>query len=111
MRTVARRIPAAPRLVLSVGDVTFDLASKRVQRNGREIALKPKEFAFLEYLMTNAGTVVTRAMIEDAIWARHSEISSNVIDVYIRRLRAKLECDGMSQIIFTVRGLGYRLGP
>lgn len=110
LRTVARRIPAPPRLVLTAGDVTFDLASKRVRRDGRDIQLKPKELAFLEYLMTNAGVVVTRAMIEEAIWARHSEISSNVIDVYVRRLRAKLEFDGMPQIIFTIRGIGYRFG-
>src|SRR6185437_4928298 len=102
LRTVARRIPAAPRLVLTAGDVTFDLASKRVTRQGREIALKAKELAFLEYLMANAGVVVTRVMIEEAIWNRRTEISSNVIDVYVRRLRAKLECDGMPQIIFTV---------
>jgi DNA-binding response OmpR family regulator len=110
LRTVARRTPAPPRLVLTAADVTFDLASRRVQRGGREIDLKPKELAFLEYLMTNPGVVLTRAMIEDAIWARHSEISSNVIDVYVRRLRTKLECDGMPQIIFTVRGIGYRFG-
>lgn len=111
LRTVARRIPAPPRLVLRVGDVTFDLATKRVRRRDREIELKPKELALLEYLMTNPGVVLTRTKIEDAIWARHSEISSNVIDVYIRRLRTKLECDGMPPVIFTVRGIGYRFGP
>jgi DNA-binding response OmpR family regulator len=110
LRTIARRLPVPPRRVLEVEDVTFDLATKRVHRAGREIVLKAKELAFLEYLMMNAGVVVTRAMIEEAIWARHSEICSNVVDVYIRRLRSKLEADGLPQIIFTVRGVGYRFG-
>jgi DNA-binding response OmpR family regulator len=110
LRTVARRAPAPPRMVLEAGDIRFDLASRQVVRQGRRIELKAKELAFLEYLMSNAGVVLTRAMIEQAIWARHSEISSNVIDVYVRRLRSKLECDGMSQVIFTVRGIGYRFG-
>lgn len=111
LRTLARRAGVPPRTVLCVGDVTFDATSKHVERNGRTITFTARELAYLEYFMKNAGIVVTRAMLENALWDRDSELSSNAVEVYIRRLRAKLEVDGMSRLITTLHGVGYRFGP
>lgn len=110
LRSLTRRPTATPRTVLAVEDLIFDLASKRVKRGDREIELTARELAFLEYFMKNAGIVLTRTMLEKALWDREAEISSNVIDVYVRRLRAKLDLDGFPPLITTIRGVGYRLG-
>lgn len=110
LRSVTRRSGARPRLVLEVGDLVFDVAAKRVTRGGRAVELTARELAFLEYFMRNAGIVVTRTMLERALWAGDAEVSSNVIDVYVRRLRSKLEFGDLPPLIQTVRGIGYRLG-
>ncbi len=109
LRSASRRegIPAAS--VLEVDDVRFDLGSRRVTRAGREIALTARELAFLEYFMRNAGRVLTRGMIETALWDGASETSSNVVDVYVRRLRMKIDAHG-TPLLHTVRGIGYRMG-
>jgi DNA-binding response OmpR family regulator len=111
LRTLARRARVPPRTTLRVGDVTFDTSSKHVERKGRTITFTARELAYLEYFMTNAGIVVSRAMLENALWDRDSELSSNAVEVYIGRLRAKLEVDGMSRLITTLHGVGYRFGP
>jgi DNA-binding response OmpR family regulator len=111
LRSITRRDPAALRLELRVEDVTFDLASRRVTRGGAEIPLTTREAAYLEYFMRNAGLVVTRHMLETALWDGASQATSNVIDVYVRRLRAKLESEGRPRLLHTVRGAGYRFGP
>jgi two-component system OmpR family response regulator len=109
LRSVARReSPPGPAL-LTVGDLTFDLASRRVTRGSRAIDLTARELAFLEYFMRNAGRVLTRPMIETALWDRTSETTSNVVDVYIRRLRLKIDANGEPALLQTVRGIGYRL--
>lgn len=108
LRSLARRLPSAPVAELRVGDVTMDLATREVTRGARTIALTARESAFLEYLMRNAGRLLTRGMIESALWERDRETSSNVIEVYVRRLRAKLTVEGESDLIHTVRGAGYR---
>jgi two-component system OmpR family response regulator len=81
-----------------------------VRRAGRTIDLTARETAFLEYFMRNAGRLVTRRMIEDALFERESDTTSNVVDVYVSRLRAKLTLRGEPQILHTVRGAGYRFG-
>jgi two-component system, OmpR family, copper resistance phosphate regulon response regulator CusR len=111
LRSVTRREPAAPRLDLQVADVVFDLASRRVTRSGREIPLTSREAAYLEYFMRNVGLIVTRGMIETALWDDEAQTNSNVIDVYVRRLRKKLQRDGGPSLLHTVRGSGYRFGP
>ncbi|HEY1654795.1 MAG TPA: response regulator transcription factor [Candidatus Tumulicola sp.] len=110
LRTLARRAGAPPRTVLRVGNLTFDTAAKHVERDGRTIQLTSRELAYLEYFMKNAGIVVTRAMLESALWNRDSELSSNAIEVYVRRLRSKIEFDGMPRLITTYHGIGYRFG-
>jgi DNA-binding response OmpR family regulator len=110
LRTLARRAAVAPRLVLHVDSLCFDTTTKLVTRAGREVQLTGKELAYLEYFMRNAGHVVTRPMLEDALWDRTAELSSNVIDVYIGRLRSKIESPDLPPLLVTVRGVGYRFG-
>ncbi len=111
LRSLGRRLPAPVTNELRVADVVLDLATRRVTRTGRPIELTTRDTAYLEYLMRNAGRLLTPRMIEDAVWERDSENISNVIAVYIRRLRAKLSLAGEAPLIHTVRGAGYRFGP
>ncbi|MDQ2858398.1 MAG: response regulator transcription factor [Candidatus Eremiobacteraeota bacterium] len=111
LRSLGRRIPASAINELRVADVVLDLATRRVTRAGRPIDLTTRDTAYLEYMMRNAGLLLTQRMIEDAVWERDSENVSNVIAVYVRRLRAKLSAAGEAPLIATVRGAGYRFGP
>ena len=111
LRSVARRPPVSIENQLQVGNLCFDLASRHVSRGARSIDFTARELAFLEYFMRNTGRVLTRPMIEDALWSRTSETTSNVVDVYVRRLRIKIDAEGEPPLIHTVRGIGYRMGP
>lgn len=104
-----RRGGAAPQTRLSVGDLEMDLLARTVKRAGRPIELLPREFALLEYLMRNAGSVVTRTMMLENVWDYHFDPQTNVIDVHIARLRQKIDKDFPSPLIHTVRGAGYSL--
>ena len=110
LRTLARRASEPPRAVLRVDNLTLDTTTRRVERDGRLIQLTSRELAYLEYFMRNVGIVVTRTMLENALWTRDSEPQSNAVEVYVRRLRAKLEFAGMPRLITTVHGIGYRFG-
>lgn len=111
LRTIVRRSSAQSLSAqLNAAGVKFDLGSRRAWRGSREIELTARETGFLEYLMRNAGRLVTRPMIEDALFGRESETTSNVVDVYVSRLRSKLTAGGEPQILHTVRGAGYRFG-
>lgn len=92
-----------------VGDLTLDLLKHKVDRAGRDITLSSKEFSLLEFLMRNAGNVVTRTMIAEQVWDVHFDTSSNVIDVYIKYLRSKINEGHAKKLIETVRGRGYVL--
>ena len=94
---------------LSVGSLTLDRLARVASRNGRRIELLTKEFQLLEYLMRHAGQVVTRTMMMEAIWDYSFNPGTNVIDVHIGRLRAKVDSDGEPPMMRTVRGAGYRL--
>ena len=95
--------------LLSVGDLTMDTAAKVVKRGGKEIPLSAKEYALLEYLMHNAGIVLSREQIENHIWNFDYEGGTNVVDVYIRYLRKKIDEGYDKKLIHTVRGRGYVL--
>ena len=95
--------------LLSVGDLTMDTAAKVVKRGGKEIPLSAKEYALLEYLMHNAGIVLSREKIENHIWNFDYEGGKNVVDVYIRYLRKKIDEGYDKKLIHTVRGRGYVL--
>jgi two-component system copper resistance phosphate regulon response regulator CusR len=110
LRSITRREPSPPRLELCVEDVVLDLATRRVTRAGIEIQMTAREVAYLEYFMRNAGLLITRTMIEAALWTDDAEVTSNVIDVYVRRLRAKLTSKSRPSLLHTVRGAGYRFG-
>ncbi len=95
--------------VLRVGDLHIDLAARRAERAGRPLELTAKEFALLEYLARHAGEVVTRTMIAQHVWDIDFDTFSNVIDVYIRYLRRKVDDPFETKLIQTRRGVGYVL--
>ncbi len=109
LRALLRRQQPYKQGRLEMGDLVVDPVTHSVEREGRPIELTPKEFALLEYLMYHSNQVVTREMIEQHIWNYDFECESNVIDVYIRRLRRKIDTPFAVQLLTTVRGVGYRL--
>jgi DNA-binding response OmpR family regulator len=110
LRSVRRREGGPRSTQIHAGDVTFDTSKHRAWRGEQELDLTAREVALLEYFMRNAGQVVTRQMITDVVWGFDTAVASNVIDVYVRRLRTKLEPRGSRRLLHTVRGLGYRFG-
>ena len=94
---------------LQVADLSLDLSTYKVTRAGKEIELTSKEYALLEYLMRNAGKIVTRTMISEHVWDIHFDTFTNVIDVYINYLRNKIDAGSKKKLIQTVRGRGYML--
>jgi two-component system OmpR family response regulator len=110
IEALARRgTTALTPLVLRVGDLSLDLASRRVSRAGRPIELKPKEFSLLEYFMRHAGRVLTRTMLLEHVWDYAFDPQTNVIDVHVSRLRGKLDKGFDKPLLHTVRGAGYML--
>jgi DNA-binding response OmpR family regulator len=109
LRSLARRPATLIESVLQFGDLVFNSEKREAHRGSRCLNLTAKEGLFLEVLMRNPGRTVTRRMLEDRLWDRESDRSSNVLDVYARRLRKKLTEGGEPQLVHTLRGLGYRL--
>jgi two-component system, OmpR family, response regulator len=107
LRTIARKTPCAVR-ELVVGNVRLDLVTRAVSRDECTIPLTARETAFLEFFMRRPGQIVTRAMLENAFWEHGRYIESNVAEVYVSRLRGKLQLRGSEPLIRTVRGAGYR---
>jgi len=103
------RDKAGPVTRLTVGDLEMDLLARTVHRAASRIDLQPREFRLLEYLMRHAGEVVTRTMLLEKVWDYHFDPQTNVIDVHISRLRAKIDKDYPKPLLHTVRGSGYRL--
>jgi len=95
--------------VYRVGDLELDRLSHRVSRAGKDIPLQPREFRLLEYLMRHAGQVVTRTMLLENVWDYHFDPQTNVIDVHVSRLRAKVDKGFDSALLHTVRGAGYMI--
>ncbi len=92
-----------------VGDLVLDRLAHKVSRGGTVIALQPREFRLLEYLMRNAGQVVTRTMLLEQVWDYHFDPQTNVIDVHVSRLRGKIDKGFEKPLIHTVRGAGYMI--
>jgi len=109
VRALLRRDGAMRSPQLRVGDLVMDTLTREVRRGGRSIELTAKEYAILEYLMRNPNVVVTRTMIEVHAWDAEFSGGSNVIDVYVSRLRVKLDDGDGRTLIQTVRGAGYRM--
>ena len=106
---VRRRTPAEVETTLAVDDLEVDLLARQVTRSDTRIDLQPREFRLLEYLMKHAGQVVTRTMLLEHVWDYHFDPQTNVIDVHISRLRAKIDKDFEKPLLHTVRGAGYCL--
>jgi two-component system OmpR family response regulator len=96
---------------LAVGDLELDLLTRTVRRSGKPIELLPREFSLLEYLMRNAGHVVTRTMLLEHVWDYHFDPQTNVVDVHVSRLRQKIDKSFEYPLLHTVRGAGYCLRP
>jgi DNA-binding response OmpR family regulator len=109
MRTILRRPEAALPPVLKVGDLVLDPVARTVERVGRPITLTAKEFVLLEFLMRNAGQVLTREQLLGHLWDEEFDSFSNVVDVHIKNLRKKIGDGDGRRLLETVRGVGYRL--
>lgn len=110
VETLGRRQSGdVPVTVLKAGDLEMDLLARKVTRGDTKIDLQPREFRLLEYLMRNAGQVVTRKMLLEKVWDYHFDPQTNVIDVHVSRLRSKIDKDFDEPLLHTVRGSGYRL--
>lgn len=109
IRAMTRKHTGNRSNVFTLADLTVDTRRQRVERGGREIALLPKEFAILEHLIRNKGAVISREQLEDRIWNYEYSGSSNNVDVYMSRLRKKLDEGYDVKLIHTVRGAGWVL--
>lgn len=109
VEVLLRRRQSAPATVLRVGELELDLIARTARRAGAPLDLLPLEFRLLEFLVRNAGQVLTRTMIFEAVWGYRFDPGTNVIDVHIGRLRRKVDAGGQPALIHTVRGAGYRL--
>jgi two-component system, OmpR family, response regulator len=99
----------AKETILRVGDLAIDLISRTASRHGKDIQLLPREFQLLEYLARNEGRVVSRAMLLQHVWDLHFDPSTNIIDVYVGRVRRKVDDGQAYPLIHTIRGIGYCL--
>ena len=109
LRAMTRKHAGSRSNIFTLADLTVDTRRQRVERGGREIALLPKEFAILEHLIRNKGAVISREQLEDRIWNYEYSGSSNNVDVYMSRLRKKLDEGYEVKLIHTVRGAGWVL--
>ena len=108
VRAMLRRKLDEKETILTCGDLTLDLISREVYRNNKLIQLTTKEFAILEYFLRNKGRVLTKSQIAEHVWNFEFVYQSNIIEVYIRYLRKKIDDDYEKKLIHTVRGVGYR---
>jgi DNA-binding response OmpR family regulator len=109
VKALLRRGPVTRSSVLRVADLEVDRFTQQVRRAGRRIELTPKEYALLEYLATSPGRVFSRTMIIEHVWDQSFEGLTNIVDVYVRHLRAKVDDPFPLKLIRTVRGVGYGL--
>jgi DNA-binding response OmpR family regulator len=109
VKALLRRGPITRLSVLRVGDLEIDRFTQQVRRGGRRIELTAKEYALLEYLATNPGHVFSRTMIIEHVWDQSFEGLTNIVDVYVRHLRSKVDDPFPVKLIRTVRGVGYGL--
>ncbi len=112
VNALARRAvaPLRERTVLKADDLTMDRLERTVRRGNREIDLLPLEFKLLEFLLLNAGQVVTRTMLLERVWGFHFDPRTNIVETHLSRLRGKIETEGSAPMISTIRGAGYVIG-
>lgn len=109
IRALFRREISDGSHIIRAGKLSMDTLTREVKRANKSMILTPKEYALLEYFMRNPNIVITRRMLEDHVWDFSLESESNLVDVYIRRLRQKIDEEEEDSLIETVRGVGYRL--
>ncbi len=109
VKALLKRGPVSRADTLRVGDLELDRLSQKVRRGGRRIELTSKEYALLEYLMTNAGRVLSRTMIIEHVWDQSFDGATNIVDVYVKHLRGKIDDPCETKLIHTVRGVGYSI--
>lgn len=109
LRAVSRRGPIATSVLLKVGDLQMDTATRNVSRAARSIGLTPREYSLLELLMRNAGRPLSRNTILERVWGFESEVEENTVEAFIKLLRQKVEVGFEAKLIHTVRGIGYCL--
>ena len=107
IRSMLRRSVVEKSTQLRVGDLVLDTITHKAKRGSVEIELTAREYALLEYLMRNADRVLSRSVITQHVWNYNFATDSNLVDVYINRLRNKIEVDGASRLIHSIRGVGY----
>jgi len=110
VKALLRRGPVSRSSVVRVGDLELDRLSQQVRRAGKRIDLTSKEYSLLEYLMSNAGRVLSRTMIIEHVWDQSFDGITNIVDVYVRHLRSKVDDPYDHKLIRTVRGVGYSIG-
>jgi len=107
VRALVRRGGDVKSTVLRVADLSLDTTTHQAERGGRTIELTTREYRLLEYLMRSAGRICTRMMILEKVWDYHFDPGSNIVDVYVRKLRDKIDADSPVKLLHTVRGSGY----
>ena len=107
VRALVRRGGDVKSAVLRVADLSLDTTTHRAERGGRTIELTSREYRLLEYLMRSAGRICTRMMILEKVWDYHFDPGSNIVDVYVRKLRDKIDADSKVKLLQSVRGSGY----
>jgi DNA-binding response OmpR family regulator len=109
LRAVKRRAPVPQLPKLQVGNLSLDPATRQVSRDGVAVLLTRTEYNLLERLMDRAGKVVSRRSLIEAVWGFEREIEENTLDAFVRLLRGKIDIEGQSKLIHTVRGVGYMI--
>ena len=109
IRALLRRNENQKLSVLTIDNLTIDLLAHKVTRGGNEIILTPKEFSILEYLMRNKNKIVSRTKLIEHVYDYHFDTETNIVDVYINKLRSKVDQNQEKQLIHTVRGVGYTI--
>jgi two-component system copper resistance phosphate regulon response regulator CusR len=109
VRALLRRRPALAPATIAIGDLQIDTVAQRVSRAGRQVVLTAREYSLLEYLARRSGEVVTRAAIIEHVWDDNYDSVSNLVEVYVQRLRRKIDDDQELKLIRTRRGAGYTL--
>jgi DNA-binding response OmpR family regulator len=111
VKALLRRSPTAVNSTLKIADLEVDRMSRKVSRAGKRIELSPKEYSLLEYLVLNPNRVLSRTMIMDRVWDQSFEGLTNIVDVYVRQVRRKIDEGFEPKLIRTVRGIGYAIDP
>jgi DNA-binding response OmpR family regulator len=110
LRAVARRNKSPLALILSVGDLTLNTATREARRGTRSLQLTRTEYLLLELLLKNSSRIITRERMIETVWGFDAEVENNTLDAFVHLLRTKVELPGESKLIHTVRGVGYRVG-